>query len=296
MVKFHVEINFSFIGQVLDFLENPSESIPKELTAHKAAQDVYAHALRFHNTDLDINDFWKNILHCESNKGNKHHNEIQDCIKYIKSKDSDFYEAFDEITEYLPRNLKLDCKLYLMVGYDIGIVSKGNAFLNVGHPFYHKNKRELLYLSMHELHHVGYAYYHPIYSLEEIKTTADLLRIIKHSTHLEGLAVYSPLKRRLREIGIVHEDYITIVTNHEEKSKRVTEFFQILKDLEHTPERVITKEDLKLLKRMSGGPRLWYITGAHMAQTIDEKLGRDTLIQTIINGADNFFEVYSHAR
>ena len=296
MVKFHVEIDFSFIGQVLDFLENPSESIPKELTAHKAAQDVHAHALRFHNTDLDINDFWTNILRGESNKGDKHHNEIQDCIKYIKSKDSDFYEAFDEITEYLPRNLKLDCKLYLMVGYDIGIVSEGNAFLNVGHPFYHKNKRELLYLSMHELHHVGYAYYHPIYSLEEIKTTADLLRIIKHSTHLEGLAVYTPLKRRLREIGIVHEDYITIVTNHEEKSKRVTEFFQILKDLECTPERVITKEDFELLERMSGGSRLWYITGAHMAQTIDEKLGRDTLIQTIINGADNFFEAYSHAR
>ena len=37
MVKFHVEIDFSFIGQVLDFLENPSESIPKELTTHKAA-------------------------------------------------------------------------------------------------------------------------------------------------------------------------------------------------------------------------------------------------------------------
>lgn len=69
-----------------------------------------------------------------------------------------------------------------------------------------------------------------------------------------------------------------------------------MKDLECAPERAITKEDFELLKRISGGPRLWYITGAHMAQTIDEKLGRDTLIQTIINGADNFFEIYSRAR
>ena len=46
---------------------------------------------------------------------------------------------------------------------------------------------------------------------------------------------------------------------------------------------------------MSGGNRLGYVAGAHMAQEIDEGLGREALTQTVVNGPDSFFEAYTRA-
>ncbi|MFX0063157.1 MAG: DUF5700 domain-containing putative Zn-dependent protease [Candidatus Hermodarchaeota archaeon] len=59
-----------------------------------------------------------------------------------------------------------------------------------------------------------------------------------------------------------------------------------------TPQRPVVETDYELLERFAGGSRLWYIAGAHMAQTIDEKYGRSVLVQTITKGPDNFFEIY----
>ena len=46
---------------------------------------------------------------------------------------------------------------------------------------------------------------------------------------------------------------------------------------------------------MSGGNRLGYVAGVHMAQEIDEGLGREALTQTVVNGPDSFFEAYTRA-
>ncbi|UCH57554.1 MAG: hypothetical protein JSV18_01130 [Candidatus Bathyarchaeota archaeon] len=182
----------------------------------------------------------------------------------------------------------------MIVGYDIGIVSEGNAFLSLGHSLFHEHERELLYITMHELHHVGFSHYNPIYSLDELKTTRDLLRIIKHSTHLEGLAVYAPFERRRRENGFTHRDY-TVLNDPGERSSVSFEFLRIVKKLENEDERPLTGEDFDVLHRMSDGDRLWYVAGAHMAQAIDRRMGREELNQTIVDGPDAFFEAYRKA-
>ncbi|MFX1253113.1 MAG: DUF5700 domain-containing putative Zn-dependent protease, partial [Promethearchaeota archaeon] len=148
---------------------------------------------------------------------------------------------------------------------------------------------------MHELHHVGYTYYHPLYSFEDLKTTADLLRIIKYSTHLEGLAVYAPFQRRLAENGLIHKDY-AVLANESERLKRVNEFFKLFETIKGTPNRPVVETDYELLERFAGGSRLWYIAGAHMAQIIDKKYGRSILVQTIKKGSDTFFKIYEEIR
>ena len=294
MVKFFVELDFTFIEEILNYLENPTENAIARIIGHEAAIGVYIHAIRYKNTDKNLNDFWKERLNGKSKKGDHYIGQVKKCIKYIESKIADFRQSFKELEAFLPTELRLSCKLYPIVGYDIGIVSEGNAFLNLGHHLFHEHERELLYFAMHELHHVGYIHYTPIYSLDGLKKNRDLLRIIKYSTHLEGLAVYASFERRRRENGFTHRDYV-VLNDPRKRSKALTVFFCILKGLENEDEGALTKEFFDILIRMSDGDRLWYVSGAYMAQMIDQILGRKALNQTIVNGPDDFFEAYERA-
>ena len=291
MGNVQVTIDYSFINCVLEYLERPREDTFHVIVSNEAAKDVHAHAYRFHNTTLDNQDFWRKILKSESNKGKEHLEKIRKNLEYITIHDKEFLEAFDEVSTYLPDELELNTKLHLMIGYDMGIVFGSNAFLNAGHSFFFENKRELLYLAMHEVHHVGYAHYNPTYSFDSINNIKDFLPIIKYSTHLEGLAVYCPLQRRLRENGLKHRDY-PVLLDKMEKERLVRKYFEIVAEIERSEDREIVEKDWDLLRQMSDIYRLWYITGAHMAQVIDEKLGREKLIQTIIDGPERYYQTY----
>ena len=91
-----------------------------------------------------------------------------------------------------------------------------------------------------------------------------------------------------------HVDYW--ILNDVRERKRVTgEFFGIIERLEEGPDRPLEEADFEVLEQMSGGERLWYVAGAHMAQEIDKGLGREALTQTVVDGPDSFFEAYAGA-
>ena len=294
MAEFFVELDFTFLEEILNYLENPTENAISRIIGHEAAIGVHIHASRFQNTDKNLHDFWEERLNRESEKGVRHIGQVIKCMEYIESNTADFRQSFKELEAFLPTDLRLGCKLYPIVGYDIGVVSEGNAFLNLGHQLFHEHERELLYFTMHELHHVGYTHYNAIYSLDELKTNRDLLRIIKYSTHLEGLAVYASFERRRRENGFTHRDYV-VLNDLQKRMMASTDFFCIVKGLENEDERALTEEYFDVLTRMSDGDRLWYVAGTHMSQMIDLRLGREVLNQTIVNGPDDFFEAYNRA-
>ena len=284
-----VEMDLSFLQAVLPNMKDLDAEILRTITQHEAAKGVYHHARRFGNTDQDIADFWRQKI-TESNNPQTIEN-IRSCLKYIDENTPRFTEAYRELESYLPPN-DYSTTLYAMMGYDIGIVSEGNAFLNLGHPIF-QNQNELVYFAMHELHHAVYTRIHPIYSLEELKTTQDLIRIIKYSTQLEGLAVYCSNNKRKRENQYTHNDYTTL-NNKQKTQETVTQYFQILTKLENEPPRALADRDYSTLSQMSGGDRLWYVTGAYMAMIIDQKIGRAKLNVTIIDGPDSFFEKYQN--
>jgi hypothetical protein len=77
--------------------------------------------------------------------------------------------------------------------------------------------------------------------------------------------------------------------------KRVTEFFNILTRYQTEPVRSIHEKDWHILDQMTGKKRLWYIAGAHMAETIEKTLGRKVLNDTIRLGPEEFFRQYHEA-
>jgi hypothetical protein len=285
----------SFLEGFLTYIQQPSNTLFAQLMEHPAAIRVHAHATQWQNTNADLPSFWTAILKKERHKGPGHHQRIQTALEYLTDHRLELDNALTEMQEYLPPTLDLDCYLYLMLGYDIGIVSQGDALLNLGHPLFHQESRELLYFAMHEVHHVGYTHLHPFFTLEELTTLQDLRQAIQYSTHLEGLAVYTPLQRRLTDQVLTHTDY-PVLLNAPERDKRVHHYFDIYNNLSKTPDRPLQPSDFEVFDIMSGQQqRLWYITGAHMAQTVDTKLGRDALLHTISAGSANFFKIYEKA-
>ena len=290
MTAFMVEVDLSFIEQALGYLSSPSSTRLEKILRHPAAKGVHAHAARFGNTEKGLAGFWEERLEAVTSDAVE---RAQANVGYMAENTEEFREAFDELMGYVPKDLDLRCHLYVVVGYDIGIVSDGDAYLNLAHNVY-QDQRELVYFAMHELHHVAYTHYQPIYSFSDLKTTMDLRHAVMYSTHLEGLAVYAPYERRRREDGLNHVDY-RLYGDRKERDKIIEEYFNIWDDLRNIPERSFRENDFGLIERLSG-ERLWYVAGLHMAKTIDERLGRETLTETMKSGPGSFFEAYESAR
>jgi hypothetical protein len=291
----YVKIDFSFIEENLSTITQPDKQKIQQLTSHDAAKGIYNHAKRYQNTEKNLKDFWNEKLQQESKKGQRHLRHILDSIEYIKHNISDFKKAFKELEAYLPKENDFSCTIFCIIGYDIGVVSDGNAYLNLGHPLFHTNQRELLYFAMHELHHVAYTQLNPTFSFDDIKTTSDLTRIIKYSTHLEGLAVYSSRDRRRKENGYTHRDYVTL-NDPVRVSQLSSQFFDILEEYDKISNRALVGDDWGILELMSDGDRLWYVVGAFMAEFIDRCLGRETLNSTMVQGPEAFFKAYYQTR
>ncbi len=289
--KFQIKLDNSFVDICLKLIDNRMKDIFVDLIAHPAAIKIHAHAVRFGNTNEPIDVFWRSIVADHFNQEMKI--RITSAIEFLEENKDLFASTMGEVTEYLPKELQMECILYTMVGYDIGIVSESSAFLNIAHPFFKENPCELIFISMHEVHHVGYIHYNPTFSFSELKRISDLRDAVRFSTHLEGLAVYAPLRRRLETRCIGHEDYSALMDEEIAKQRKV-QYFDLVQELERTSDRTITDDDFEIFEPMSAkGKRLWYVTGAYMAKSIDEKLGREALIDTIRQGPDSFFDIYN---
>lgn len=289
-----VKIDFSFTDLVLQYFYKPSEELLHQISNHVAARKILSNAQISDSSLKDINEFWRKIINQERSKGEDYFYKIKTCIAYIEDNREELLKHIKELYNYLPDGFVFDCTLYLHIGYDIGIVAEGDALLNVGHEIFHQNKRELIYFALHELHHVGFTrYYNPIRSLSEIHTKSDLVNLIEGLTHLEGTATYAIKEMRERENQLSFFDY-EVLNDLEKRTTSVEEYFEIYNQYKNAENLAVEKSDFEILEIMSGKKkRLWYITGAHIAEQIDKKNGREELNRTIQNGPETFFEKYS---
>jgi hypothetical protein len=286
MSKVSVSLDLSFVEPALRHMASPGEASLRRLVAHDAAKGVYAHAVRFGNAGSDIGVFWRGLLsRAAADPG--YAARARRSTRHLRG--MDMSEAYAELGEHLPRGTDLSCRLLGEVGYDIGVVSEGDAYLNLGHPHF-EDTRELAFFAVHELHHVGYTIYNPLYSLDGVKTMRDLEHVVRYSTHMEGTAVYAPYGLRIREGRFGHVDY-ELYRDPARREVILREFFTALGSVEAEPDRALEGGDLRVLSRLSG-ERLWYVSGLHMAKTIDETLGRGALTETIVDGPESFFRVY----
>jgi hypothetical protein len=276
----------------LSYIEAQDASQLGKLLNHPTAVRTYSHAIRFANTEYPLSGFWTHILDNLKEKGSGYLAQVRQNFEYVQDRHDDFEAAISRLYAYVPADYQFDCNLYFNIGYDIGIVSDGDALLNMGHPHFIGSPQEMLYYAMHELHHVCYTHYNPIFTMDDLKTTEDLLNIIYYATHMEGLGVYCSLESRISDGQLADADYTAILDKHS-LIQRLSEYSDITNSLKDSSVRLLKESDFEAIETMSGrGKRLWYVTGAHMARTIDAHCGRSALVDTIRAGPNKFVELY----
>jgi hypothetical protein len=198
----------------------------------------------------------------------------------------------DTVLQYLPRGHIFHTKVYLIGGYD-SVVYGRDVTLNLTSKQFHVDRREAVYYLIHELAHAGYLRYHRMPRLASLNTTNELLDAVRLLTHLEGMGVVSPFRLRMKEGGLLDNDY-KVLLDAGERSVRVQAYFTLLSKLESEPDRKLRKQGYRILDGFSAGPkRLWYITGGHMALKIEQEYGTAALRRIVIEGHRAFFEAYS---
>ena len=271
-----------FAQGVVDYLAAPDEAAVERLARLPAVSHLLQHARQF---DQPVaNSTRAELVHHLLAHSAKDRATIARSAAFFSGSLLDDPRWLDDVLRYLPEEFRFRGSLFLVAGYDIGVALAPHASLNAGHPHFAGDPRELLYYAIHELHHVGFMTYSPPPRIAELKTCADLLRLVDYSTALEGSAVLAALERRTREDALGRdEDYVALGDERRmrEYERRYGEDREYLRRRGAEP---ADDEAFAVIERMSGGERLWYRVGARSAMQIEQAEGRPALITRLMRG------------
>lgn len=196
-------------------------------------------------------------------------------------------------SRYLNNLQPFNATLYFTVGYDLGVAVYNGSSLNIAHPHYLSNIRELKYYSIHELHHAGFIISKQL-NMPSLKATThrDMAAVIEYLTHLEGMGTYAALEIRKKENAMNDDSDYRLLQDGATMKTFEKEYFEIYRYFKSTPNQPVTNEDWGKLNILSDKRRLWYRVGAHMAQIIDSTKGRKTLTLLIAKPSANFISTY----
>ena len=283
----------SFAQLALEYLRSGDSSALERLGKSPAATHLLNHARNF---DYDVpKDSPEALVAHLLTPPEKHLKEMEACeqsLGFFSGPMLDDPHWVEDSLRYLPEDFRFHGSLFLTFGYDIGVAISPTASLNCAHSHFKGHPRELIYYAIHELHHVGFMTYQPPPKLSELKTCADLLRLVQYSTQLEGMGVLAAYERRRQEHALADDgDYVAL--ENEPRMQRDEMLYS--EDFHYLERRAAQPADADawaVIDRMSSGERLWYRVGARMAQRIERVSGQKALVELVKQGPASFIEAY----
>jgi len=283
----------SFAQLALEYLRSGDSSVLAGLGKSDAAAHLLRHARNFDN---DVpKDSPEALVANLLTPPDKHLEEMETCeqsLAFFSGPMLDDPHWVEDTLRYLPDDFRFHGSLFLTFGYDIGVAIAPTASLNCAAAHFKAHPRELMYYAIHELHHVGVMTYQPPPKLAELKTCADVLRLVQYSTQLEGMAVFAAYERRRQEHALADDgDYVAL--EDEPRMQRDEKlYFDDFHYLEARGAQPADADAWAVIHRMSSGERLWYRVGARMAQRIQKVSGRAALVELVKQGPASFLEAY----
>ncbi len=293
LAKQDLTFDSSFAKLALQYEAKPNPALLAQMAASPAIAHILRHAQNF---DYDVpkdspQELVTHLLKPASNQAER----VETCkqsLAYFTGPMLADPAWVNDTLRYLPADFRFHGTLFLSFGYDIGVAIGSTASLNCTHPHFQNHPRELLYYAIHELHHTGFMQYQPPPRLSDLKTCADLLRLVEYSTQLEGMAVWAAYERRKQEHALQDDaDYVALIDDARMKKDEALYFkdYQYLKTRGEEPADAAA---WAAIDRMSSGERLWYRVGARMAQRIEEESGRAALVALVEKGPAEFLRAY----
>jgi hypothetical protein len=284
-----VSIDSSAVQATLDYLRVRSKANLNHLVNQPGNLLAYHHHLwSSPGPKQRIEAFWRKNL-AKIQWSEKYEASVIAIQEYLDTQKQARWVS--EVLRYLPQGHVLRGNVYTIIGYDC-IAFRDDVCLNLNYSQFHRDQREAVYYLIHESAHAGYYHYHSMPNLYRPKTQRELAHIIKYLTHLEGMGVFSSLRLRQAEHGLLDNDY-RVLLDVKERMRRVRAYFRLLSKLETNPEKKVRRADFRIYDEMSSPKtRLWYIAGGFMAQRIHSEYGDEMLRELIRNGNEAFFEEY----
>ncbi|MCL2203966.1 MAG: hypothetical protein FWB88_08505 [Defluviitaleaceae bacterium] len=289
-----LKYDFTFAEAAIRYIESGDGGLLRELAALDAVGHIFSHAQRF-NPEMCAGsrlDFVTELLPL-SDENKLKAPLVRRNMGYARRHIADTDFVRDIVLQYLPEGIPLRATLFFTFGYDIGVAFGENCSLNLAHSIFMDNMGEIKYYAIHELHHAGFIMAKGGYMPSlQIATRGEMAQAIAYFTHLEGMGTYAPLDIRRREDAMdTDKDYIAL-QDAAGLAVLEQEYFDIYHHFASDPSAVLTREDWGKIGILSDGKRLWYIVGAHMARTIDQRLGRDALVGLMAKPPGAFIQTY----
>jgi len=206
-------------------------------------------------------------------------------------------EGMFHVCSYLPEDTVIDSIIYIagyiFLGKDkpqfapTAFIYEGNTCLNATSSHWKFNVDNVVHLMLHEIYHVGYSSHQPTVPFEEKMTTQKLLDHICWQLHNEGLATYISYKS-LPSFPGEEKDY-DLLGKPEEVNRLLGNMKQLIEDVKRKPVDEVQDSAIQI----GITERAYYVTGAHMAETIECNLGKDAIIESVSKGPRHFVEIYN---
>lgn len=286
--------DFTFAEHAICFIETGDSYHLEKIAELDAADHIFDHASRF-NHDVPTSSKLNLVNHLLTPVGQykKTMPQITRNLEFAKAHIASTGIAEEIALQFLPKDSTFSGTMFFTLGYDIGVAYGENCSLNVAHPIFIKNMSEMKYYAIHELHHIGFTTLKGGYMPTlEISTRREMAHVIEYLTHMEGMGTYAPLATREQESAMnTDHDYI-VLQDSKMMDDLVKEYLEIYRHFKNNPDERLVEEDWHKIGILSDIKRLWYVVGAHMAKTIDHRLGRERLVGLIAEPSENFIAAY----
>lgn len=241
-------------------------------------------------------------------------------LNKLLSRREEFHQySIPHICSFMPHKyIDFSTTVYFALGTDFaGFAADNLIVISISDPYWQGSCESILNAMTHEVFHIGYGF--NAYARTEIPLKDNYLYNILGKLHNEGLATYVAYKAQSFFPAIAEmdfrmlEDSATVVSlihdlnnlfQQAEISRRASD--STMKDSEHSSKKAgllkrllgigkpLTEEDLRnRIWTVGVERRAFYIAGAFMAQVIDQRNGRDALVETVARGPRSFVSMYN---
>jgi len=242
------------------------------------------------NVPIEMDKFKNNIKSLtESDPADREQNKYLQFSREVKARESDFMKrAIPHILSFLPENgLEMATTIYL-TGF-----TAANCFMvhtqivaNVTDPKLCRSIDSILNLMIHETYHIGFGI--NMFCRTEEPAENGTQNFVLNVLHNEGMATYITYMANDIYPNRELEDY-RMLDDPKEVRKSINRVNDIFSGIGKLP----ADEFRKLSWEEGVMKRGYYIAGAHMSRTIDQKKGRKALIDVIVKGPRAFVSLYN---
>jgi hypothetical protein len=204
----------------------------------------------------------------------------------IAEKDALLEKALPHLHSFFPSETDLSVDVHLTAFNPSRGFAMLDIVINVQAPHWQEDARNILNAIIHEIGHVGHSYYRTLWTEEKAKP--EMKQRVLDNINSEGICTYIGYTAQGFAPAPGDQDYPQV-----DDPDRVVEAFdqtnQIIAKID-----TVSDEDIQKMTWDTGiQGRAYYVVGTTICKTIDEKLGRQALIDAMSTGPQFWARQYN---